>query len=840
MPDNHEAGPLHKRMPMKRLLSILILLCGLVPGVRAQMKVREAVRDTSMKITYVVTNSLIPGYLDINLRMLINDSLPSAKFLKDSLSFVEVVGGKSFDLETQKVVPQIFDVVTVITDVSSSMWTSIDGRPAYMDSAKTITDSLMQALQVPYAVNLYTYDEQLYRRTTSGPNSFQNVERPAKARYTHLFENVFDALARMQEAQGRKILFIIGDGENDHNRDLPITKTKEELLEYIRADSNIIIFPVILGSRKYEYENNFRQLVAASRSLEDYVIYDGPAKQTYDYVSTVRNWPMTHTILAKSRNHPHIGAERLIEARLGSKRDTSTYRLGGVYAPWNQQANWQYDSFAAGLILILIFAVFAWFVPRQRWRDFKKKYVKHYWEVKKPGIRQYDPLTKFPFRDEDMIVVRCEHMTSLETWQFEGSRSGKDTGNRKRKNRCIYYPHQCDNGVGPGGSSDFFNQIGIFKYLFWAFLGALGGVLGWAAWALFWNGQKAWLDGKLYEAALWPSLQERFGAPDVAPQYESVRMVLERFLTPFSEEVVIGLLLPVSIVFLLSFANEAAQSRGSFRGTTLLGAILVALLRALVAGLAGAAIFGGVALLQGYVFVTMPFLPGLLGFLLLGLVIARILTIRSGIRSSRGLWAGLAAGFVAFMIYYIPIMLFNTRGFEAPKMLAFMFFGGIAGFIMSRGAPSLEAAEMEVWSGRKRYGKTHITDLLRKNEDVTIGRGPTATVRMKVRHTTALNAPGNATQTFAELTLRNEVVYLIPEIFTEVNGEPVAPNERIALFDGDKISFEHKSPSFLRYREGRSGLHPRKRRRQRRERRNRRVLTNSKKINLVDDTGATA
>lgn len=828
-------------MQMKRLLSILVLLFSLSLAGQAQEVEKKAVRDTSMKITYVVTDALIPGYLDINLRLLINDSLPSQKYLEDSLSFVEIINGKPYELETQKVVPQIFDVVTVITDVSSSMWKEVDGRPIYMDSAKKITDSLMQTLAVPYAVNLYTYDEQLYRKTTSGPNSFMNVERPAKARYTHLFENVDDALTRMKDAQGRKILFIIGDGEDDHNRNLEVKITKAKLLEKIaQLDTSYIIFPVILGSRRADYETNFRQLVAATRTRDDYVIYNGPSPGTYDYVAEVKNWPMTHQILTKSRNHPHIGAERLIEARLEHRRDTSTYRLGGVYAPWNQQANWQFNSFAAGLMLLLVFAIFAFVIPRQQWRDFKKKYVKHYWEVKKPGIRQYDPLTKFPFRDEDLIVVRCEHMTSLETWHYEGRRSGKDSGNRKRKNRCIYYPHKCDSGVGPGGSSDFFNQIGIFKYLFWAFLGVLGGIMAWAAWAMFWNAQKSWLTGKLYEAAMWPTLQEHFGAPGVAPQSESIRMVMERFLTPFSEEVALGLFIPVSLVFLLSFANESAQSRGSFRGLTLVYGILRALLRAILAGIAGAAIFAGVAILQGFVFVKTPFIPGLLGFLLLGLVVARILTLRSGIRNLRGIWAGLAAGLVTFLIYYLPTLIFNARGFEAPKMVGFMFFGGIAGFVLSRGAPSLEAAEMEVWSGRKRYGKSHITDLLRKNEDVTIGRGPTATVRMKIRYTPALNAPGNVTQTFAELTLRNEVVYLIPEIFTEVNGEPVAPNERIALFDGDKISFEHKSPSYLRYREGRTGLHPRKRRRMRRERRRRRALTKSKTINVTDEPGSDA
>ncbi len=230
-------------------------------------------------------------------------------------------------------------------------------------------------------------------------------------------------------------------------------------------------------------------------------------------------------------------------------------------------------------------------------------------------------------------------------------------------------------------------------------------------------------------------------------------------------------------------------------------------------------VFAGFGYLQGFVFSTHLYFPGLLAFLLLGLLLAFVLTVRSGIRGGRGLMAGLAAGFVAFHVYYLPMVLVHARGYEAPKLFAFLVFGSVLALILSEGSPALEASEMEVWTMRKKYGMVHITDLLRKNEEVTIGRGPTATIRMKVRHTHTHNAPGNATQTFAKLVLRNEVVYIVPEIFTEVNGDPVAPNERVALFDGDKVSFDHRSPSHLMYREHRGGLHPKWRFRNRRNRR---------------------
>ena len=550
-----------------------------------------------------------------------------------------------------------------------------------------------------------------------------------------------------------------------------------------------------------------------------------PGPRLFEVVKEVKKWPITHTLLVKSEVHPHAGETRQIVARLESRTDTASYRLGGLFNPWHEETTWQLDTFFGGILLATLMVIFAIVVPNRRWKDFKKKYVRNYWEVKQDGVRRYDPLTKFPFRDEDQVVVRCEHMTSLETWQYEGRRAGKDGGNQKRKNRCIYYPHKCETGSGPGGSADFFNQKGLFKQLFWVFFGALGGFLGWGVWALFETAKKVQWHAKLDEFAARPDMQAQWGLGKniQAPPEDMLRIVRERFLDPFFEQIMLGAVACLFIVFLIAMANEIAQARSGFRGLNLILGVLRSLLRSLVAGIVGALLFAGFGLLQSYIFGRWAYIPGLLTMLLLGVFLGRILTTRSGIRHWRGLVAGLAAGLIAFHVYFLPMLLFGAKGYELAKMLSFITFGGILALILSQGAPALEASEIEVWTGFKRYGMAHITDLLRKNEEVTIGRGPTATIRMKVRYTPALNAPGNVVQTFARLIMRNEVVFLVPEVFTEVNGEAVAPNERVPLFHGDKISFTNKSPSHLRYVEHRAGLHPRWRAKKRRDRRVRRA-----------------
>lgn len=819
---------------MNKVLRYGLMVLGLLPlWLAAQditpvyIKTPNAIADSTFSIQYVVSNTRIPGYLDVHVKFMTGDSVPGVKYLQDSLRITEYLsrdasgGGKvqGAPMEIQKVVAKRFDVVTVLMDVSSSMWKLVDGKPTYMDSAKSLVDSIVRGLDAPYAARIFTYDENLYERTLGGETSFMNTQRPATARYTYLYQNVSRAIDLMSDAKGRKLLIVVGDGEDDQSNRKPEDRfTRKELLDKLRSlDESFTVYPILFGERTY-YENTL-PIVNATRNREDSVSFGVACNGLCTQVKQFQKWPATHTILVKSTAFPHVGRVSYVEARLGALRDTASYRLGGLYNPWNEQTTWELDALVGGAVLIALFVIFAVYIPRRQWRDFRNKYVKFYWQVKQEGLRRYDPLTKFPFRDEDQVVVRCEHMTSLETWQFEGRKGGKE-GNRKRKNRCIYYPNKCEGGHGPGGSSDFFGQVGIFRQLFWIMLGAIGAFIGWGLWALFENNKKVYWNLNMDRLAGNKWVQERWGLKGIdAPIQDSIRAAREGFLNPFFEQLVLAGIMGAMIVFLIAIASEIALARGSMTAWALVKALLRSALRGIVAGVLGILVFAGFGYLQGVVFLHHLYLPGLLAMLVFGVMLGLVLSIRSGTRSIRGVLAGLAAGFVGFHIYYLPMVLYHTHGYEAPKIFAFIGFAAILALVMSQGSPALEFSEMEIWTQRKQYDKVHITDLLRKNEDVTIGRGPTATIRMKVRHTPAHNAPGNVTQTFGSLLMRNEVVYLIPEVFTEINGDPVAPNERVALFDGDKISFEHRSPSHLQYREHRRGAHPRWRYRIRRDRR---------------------
>ncbi len=773
-----------------------------------------------LEVSYVISDSRIPGYLNINIKAVFQDTVIDPKYLKDSLLIKEIVNGKEEFLDAQKVAPQAFDMVTIIVDISSSMWRSNGNGGVFVDDAKFICDSILGMMEADYMVNLYTYDEKLYRVTGKGENSIQKVKRPLEARYTHLYECVDAALEKMADSKGRKMLIIIGDGENDHNKKLPVLTNRDDLLRKIESlDSSYQILPIAIGPQIYK--QNLDQIVASSARNDDSVSLGIPGKGFWDGVKSLDEWEFTHSILLKSDLHPHIGEERKVFLQLGKGADpavdSTSYKLGLLYDPWNEQTAWQTNYLLGGLICFLLFIIFAFIVPWRQWVDFKGKYVKFYWEVRKEGTLRYDPLTKFPFRDDDQVVVRCDHMQSLETWDYEGQKAGggkNSTGqsNRKRKGRCMYHPHKCESGQGPGGISDFFAQKEFYKYLMWLFWGVTGGFVGWFIWAMIKDADPSWINDTIRRWALMPEVENAVGIPEGTTREDGIRLIKEQFLGPLFYQVLLGTLAGFFITVAIALGMEMVSNKGKWGAVGLVKMIGRLLVRGIVAGILSGVVFAAFSFGLYFLMPNSPYLFGLIALLLLGAIIGRALTSRTGIRNSRGLLAGLVGGFAAFHIYYMPMWFSNANSFEGPKMIAFMVLGGIIGYILSRSAPALEASELDVYTGRKRYGTAYVTDLLRKNEDVVIGRGPTATIRLKALYTPQFNAPGNITQPFAKLELRNEVVYLVPEIFTEVNGEAVAPNEKVPLIDGDQITFNHKSPSNLRYREFRTGPHPYRRR----------------------------
>ena len=87
---------------MGTLLRKLLMFCCLLPLTAAaqqvtsfNIKMPNAIADSTFAIQYVVSNTRIPGYLDVHVKFMTGDSVPGSKYLEDSLHLMEFLPGAS-------------------------------------------------------------------------------------------------------------------------------------------------------------------------------------------------------------------------------------------------------------------------------------------------------------------------------------------------------------------------------------------------------------------------------------------------------------------------------------------------------------------------------------------------------------------------------------------------------------------------------------------------------------------------------------------------------------------------------------------------------------------------
>jgi hypothetical protein len=280
--------------------------------------------------------------------------------------------------------------------------------------------------------------------------------------------------------------------------------------------------------------------------------------------------------------------------------------------------------------------------------------------------------------------------------------------------------------------------------------------------------------------------------------FEITRKVRETFVGPIVDNVVMGVLLAVSLTIVFAFSEELSQGRGRkwyFKILAYTGRIL---LRTLFAGLLGGAIAFGGTLLHIFVFPELGYLPGVLMTMLIGISVGIILSIRSTIRFARGVWGGALSAFIGFSLYYVLFLSIRIADYEWAMLTAWLVMGGIMGYILSKIISRLENAEIEYQQSGKQPRIVKIIQYLKAEEEVTVGRGDSAIVRVKGR-TNDLHA------TYAKIIMRADMVYIDPiEPEVYVNDKLVRMNRLTPLANDDRITFGEKSETELIYREYRA------------------------------------
>ncbi|MCB0842322.1 MAG: FHA domain-containing protein, partial [Bacteroidetes bacterium] len=191
---------------------------------------------------------------------------------------------------------------------------------------------------------------------------------------------------------------------------------------------------------------------------------------------------------AQSIKEPtYAGESRTIIISWHSATAKTEMSAGTLIQPCPQSANWGsmandigFGLFLTALILLILSELF----PLGRKIFFRQKYVETYekWFFRNKdrllqgnsgliaNFQLTDPITERPFKAKDLIVSKCEHVISLNSWNRYGN--------------CEAYPETCSQGVYPFGFKKFFAQEGIFLPLNWLWFGCAGGMLGWLVQAL--------------------------------------------------------------------------------------------------------------------------------------------------------------------------------------------------------------------------------------------------------------------------------------------------------------------------------------------------------------------
>ena len=154
------------------------------------------------------------------------------------------------------------------------------------------------------------------------------------------------------------------------------------------------------------------------------------------------------------------------------------YARGSVQTPVTvryQDTSWFSHLFLGlllGLLLLAVtYLVLQFAVPYLRYREFRRKYVVPFHSGSGDVVDQKCYSCKEPFRDGDLVVRKCQHVTHLECWE-------------ENHDRCPEYGHgkeKCKDGI------HYYNQVhrtdpkNATHFLPWILYGMAGGLLAWLA-----------------------------------------------------------------------------------------------------------------------------------------------------------------------------------------------------------------------------------------------------------------------------------------------------------------------------------------------------------------------
>ncbi len=686
---------------------------------------------------------------------------------------------------------EVTDQVSILflIDLSGSM------RGEKVETAKKAIRSTINNTKLPGRATVYLagfHDDILPSENNSLEINTSNLESRLSnfvkidpfpyGKETDLYRALIVKLDEFNKKPGKKAIILLSDGENsirnqsngrwnfnydpaNPNKLEPFTP--EDVYNKIATtDSSTLLFPVGLGD---QVDVNFlKKLPELTQDTLDQASFTNtPEGLDAIFSSVVSEFAANYRIKVQPPKDRAIfnGSVRKLSVIWRDKglEASKNYQYGTQNSPVDLRSTppkpliFWVTLLLGGLIGVFgLLAVLVLLVPWYRKKNFREKYVKAY---KKAGnITKSDPITLEPFEDGDLIVDCCKVMMAMDTWEHNGNQCVNYPG-------CLNDPTPCQGKGGNTGHEKFFSQKGLYRNLNWFWFGALGGLIAWMFYAVFQNVSVDWFTRGLQSLISVPAIEGYLTSQNV---FESMSKNMETL----GRQVLDGIGLGMGLCFSLALVEEMGQARKI--------SVLRIFFRTLLGVIMALVVFTIGFLLQ-YTVLPNAYFAGLISWVLFGLFMGVILSIRSTINLGKGLLGGLFAGLVAFQLYYFVTTLDHDY-WPFAKLMSFILLGGILGVIIVAVVSSYEDFELEYVEPAKYRRVNPISKWLKAGMDIFIGTDQSCYVYINWEDPAV--QPQHALLSYDK---KKNLVYIEPKYETLINNKVIPADKKTELQDGDLI-----------------------------------------------------
>lgn len=563
----------------------------------------------------------------------------------------------------------------------------------------------------------------------------------------------------------KRILFVIASGQNVpegilyENGRLPTTQDDLVLQVSSLAEKSFYVYPIGIGVMPVD--TLFKTI--ATQVKGKYSEASLPNLNTALSKDTLRH---NYILRFTPENNIFRGESRIYTFSIGCHSDDDCYSDNITLQGLGSKFNWlilgesidlkiQLIYLFIGIILITaILAICSLVVPVIRQEQFKKKYVQPYKQV--GDVQKIDSYTTFPIQEGDLVVMKCQEVVALASWI-------------DKQWSCPQYPSctqnkfmECGGEGAPEDDGNFFGMNGIYRRLNWLWFGAIGGLLAWIFLRI----------AEYFEFATY-LLQNVFS--DI-PLSLGVRTAVA--------DAILGAMFAIGLIFMLSWVEERGQSRGLSWGRVLMRVVLGALITPVI-------------FLVGFQLNITDFIPdayrsyisGIFTWLLFGVVIGLVLSIRSSISAKRAVLGGLIASALALVIYWSMASLFTDT--SLAQLFSLIVMGSILGVVLETVVASFEEFELEYVSPPQYRRTVPISKWLKSGLELIIGTASGVYVPIKWEHKIVK-------ENHAKLSFEQGKVFITPYGETLLNGVILPAGIKTPLQDADMIRLGRESDTKLR------------------------------------------